>query len=177
MARQKTTQLRRGAALPTATLGRKRTVPFTYEPRLLEAVPLDISRGFADTRMWVSNACLRFTSLCPVTGQPDWAEIHLNYVPSQTLVESKSLKEYLTSFRQHGGFHEDVCRVICDDLARLLRPRYLEIIGCFDSRGSIAIWPYVQYAAPGDAEAERLRETRFAGYEPGKYVAKGFGKI
>ncbi len=176
MARQRSSQLRSGSQLPTATLGRKRTVPFTYAPRLLEAVPLDIARDLADERMWVTNTCLRFTSLCPVTGQPDWADLHINYVPAGKLVESKSLKEYLTSFRMHGGFHEDVCRVICDDLAKLMRPRYLEVIGCFDSRGSIAIWPYVQYAAKGDAEAQRLREARFVAYEPGKYTNRGVGR-
>ncbi len=176
MARERPKQLRTGAQLPTATLGKKRAVPFTYAPELLEAVPLDISRSFADERMWVTNSCLRFTSLCPVTGQPDWADLHISYVPADKLVESKSLKEYLTSFRMHGGFHEDVCRVICDDLAKLLRPRYLEVIGCFDSRGSIAIWPYVQYAAAGDAEAQRWRDARFAAYEPGKYANHEIGR-
>lgn len=161
--------LRRGRQLPTATLGRRRPVPFTYEPRLLEAVPLSISRPFPDQHLWVTNACLRFTSLCPVTGQPDWAQLHLNYIPRARLVESKSLKEYLTSFRMHGDFHEDVCRIVCDDLVRLLHPRYLEVLGHFDSRGSIAIWPYVQYADPADPEAQALLRTRRDHYAPGRY--------
>ena len=112
-------------------------------------MPLEVTREFVTDAMWVSNCCLRFTSLCPVTGQPDWAELYLNYIPAKLLVESKSLKEYLNSFRMHGGFHEDVCRVVCDDLACLLAPRYLKVLGHFDSRGSICIWPYVQYARPG----------------------------
>jgi 7-cyano-7-deazaguanine reductase len=156
--------------LPTATLGKRRKASFTYKPELLEAVPLTLKRDFVIDTMWVSNNCLRFTSLCPVTGQPDWAEIYLNYIPALLLVESKSLKEYLGGFRMHGDFHEDVCRVICDDLARLLAPRYLEVLGHFDSRGSIAIWPYVQYARPGDDLATRLLESRLLGYAPGRYA-------
>lgn len=162
-------QLRRGRALPHATLGRRRAQPFTYAPRLLEAVPLPVGRDFAQPGLWVCLRGLRFTSLCPVTGQPDWAAITINYIPAATLVESKSLKEYLTSFRNHGDFHEDVCRIICDDLVRLLAPRYLEVVGRFDARGSIAIWPYVQYAAPGDAEMQALRGERQRGFAPGRW--------
>lgn len=163
-------QLRTAKLLPKATLGKRRAAAFTYAPTLLEAVPLALERDFVSDAMWVSNCCLRFTSLCPVTGQPDWAELYLNYIPAKLLVESKSLKEYLTSFRMHGGFHEDVCRVVCDDLASLLAPRYLEVLGHFDSRGSIAIWPYVQYARPGDDLALRLLESRLLGYAPGRYA-------
>lgn len=166
---------RRGAALPKATLGRKRAQKYTYDRRLLEAVPLVRRRGASDARMWVSDNCLRFTSLCPVTAQPDWASIFINYIPGRELVESKSLKEYLGSFRMHGDFHEDVCRIICDDLAACITPRYIEVVGCFDTRGSIAIWPYVQFAADGDGEMQRLKEYRFLNYEPGKYAAKQYG--
>ena len=163
---------RRGAAVPKTTLGKKRAQKYTYDKRLLEAVPVLQRRGGADRRMWVSDNCLRFTSLCPVTNQPDWAALYINYVPGRQLVESKSLKEYLNSFRMHGDFHEDVCRIICDDLAACIAARYLEVVGCFDSRGSIAIWPYVQFAAEGDAEMQRLREYRFINYEPGKYAVQ-----
>jgi 7-cyano-7-deazaguanine reductase len=165
--------LRRAGALPRATLGRRRRTGFTYNPRLLEGVPLGISRSFAGQSLWVSNLCLRFTSLCPVTGQPDWAQLHLNYIPAERLVESKSLKEYLNSFRMHGDFHEDVCRIVCDDLSRLLKPRYLEVVGQFDARGSIAIWPYVQHARAGDADAEAILRHRLLGYAPGRYAAPG----
>ncbi len=158
--------------LPTATLGKRRATPFTYAPQLLEAVPLSLAREFVCSNLWVSNNCLRFTSLCPVTGQPDWADIYLNYIPSAQLVESKSFKEYLGSFRMHGDFHEDVCRIIGDDLVRLLAPRYLEVIGQFDSRGSIAIWPYVQYAMPGDEAMQKLMSERMTNYAPGKYSAQ-----
>jgi 7-cyano-7-deazaguanine reductase len=163
-------QLRAAKQLPKATLGKRRATAFTYTPSLLEAVPLEVAREFVTDAMWVSNCCLRFTSLCPVTGQPDWAELYLNYIPAKLLVESKALKEYLNSFRMHGGFHEDVCRVVCDDLACLLAPRYLEVLGHFDSRGSICIWPYVQYARPGDDLGLRLLESRLLGYAPGRYA-------
>jgi 7-cyano-7-deazaguanine reductase len=162
-------QLRRGRALPHATLGHRRATPFTYTPGLLEAVPLPVGRSFAQPGLWVCLRCLRFTSLCPVTGQPDWATITINYIPGTKLVESKSLKEYLASFRNHGDFHEDVCRIICDDLVSLLSPRYLEVVGRFDARGSIAIWPFVQYAAPTDAEAVAIRTHRLCDFAPGKY--------
>jgi 7-cyano-7-deazaguanine reductase len=162
--------------LPTATLGKRRDTPFTYSPQLLEAVPLSTSRAFVSDSLWVSNNCLRFTSLCPVTGQPDWADLYLNYIPATQLVESKSFKEYLGSFRMHGDFHEDVCRIICDDLVLLLAPRYLEVIGQFDSRGSIAIWPFVQYAMPGDEAMQKLRSERLAGYAPGKYAPQQYGR-
>jgi 7-cyano-7-deazaguanine reductase len=168
--------VRQGRALPSKSLGKKRRQPSTYDPRLLEAVPLEVSRGFRSQTIWVSNLCLRFTSLCPVTGQPDWADLHLNYIPDDRLVESKSLKEYLHSFRMHGDFHEDVCRVIVDDLAKLLAPRYLELSGHFDSRGSIAIWPYVQFAKPGDAEAAEILRHRRLNYRPGAYAPSDLGR-
>ena len=124
----------------------------------------------------IRHECPEYTALCPVTGQPDWADIYLNYIPDRRLVESKSLKEYLGSFRMHGDFHEDVCRIICDDLVALLAPRYLEIIGHFDSRGSIAIWPFVQYARPDDAIAQRLLADRMTNYAPGKYAPVQYGR-
>jgi 7-cyano-7-deazaguanine reductase len=161
--------LRKGNALPTATLGKIRRPRFTYDAALLEAVPYGLGRDFGAQSVWVSNLCQRFTSLCPVTGQPDWAVIHLNYIPQARLVESKSLKEYLQSFRMHGDFHEDVCRIICDDLVELLAPRYLEILGEFDSRGSIAIWPYVSHARAEDGEAQAILSHRRLNYAPGAY--------
>ncbi len=161
--------------LPQATLGTRRSTPFVYTPSLLEAVAIE-KRAAGDSPMWVTNNCLRFTSLCPVTGQPDWAELCLSYVPEKYLVESKSLKEYLGSFRNHGDFHEDCIRIICNDLAALMKPRYLEVMGHFDSRGSIAIWPYVQFARPTDSWAKKLSEQRFAAYRPGGYGPQGYGR-
>jgi 7-cyano-7-deazaguanine reductase len=162
------------AGLPHATLGKRRSAEYTYNPKLLEAIPFGVGRKFAVDHTWVSNNCLRFTALCPVTGSPDWADLYLNYIPDAHLVESKSLKEYLQSFRMHGDFHEDVCRTVCDDLVACMKPRYIEVIGHFDSRGSIAIWPYVQYAKPGDAGARMLLEHRRLNYVPGAYAPQQY---
>ena len=80
-----------------------------------------------------------FTSLCPVTGQPDFAHIVIDYVPGDWLVESKSLKLYLSSFRNHGAFHEDCTVRIAKDLAALLEPKWLRIGGYWYPRGGIPI--------------------------------------
>ncbi len=80
-----------------------------------------------------------FTSLCPVTGQPDFAILVIDYVPGDWLVESKSLKLYLNSFRNHGAFHEDCTVAIGKQLAGLLQPRYLRIGGYWYPRGGIPI--------------------------------------
>jgi 7-cyano-7-deazaguanine reductase len=156
--------------LPTSSLGQRREQPFSYSPHLLEAIPVSSARALPHQQSWVTLAALRFTSLCPVTGQPDWADLTISFIPDAHLVESKSLKEYLTSFRMHGDFHEDVCRIIVDDLASCVRPRYLELSGRFDSRGSIAIWPYVQYARPGDPWANDLLRHRALHYTPGAWA-------
>ncbi len=81
--------------------------------------------------------CPEFTCLCPKTGQPDFATIHIRYVPAESCVELKSLKLYLWSFRDEGHFHEKVTNQICDDLVRLLSPRALEVVGDFNVRGGI----------------------------------------
>ncbi|MCC7197858.1 preQ(1) synthase [Candidatus Peregrinibacteria bacterium] len=87
--------------------------------------------------------CNEFTSLCPVTGQPDWGKFIIRYVPDKLCVESKSLKMYLFSFRNHGEFHEDVTNRITKDLFQLMKPRYIQVYGEFHSRGGIAIHPFV----------------------------------
>ena len=158
--------------LPKDSLGKRRDNVYAYAPEMLEAIPFAADARDCDPSPWVTMQALRFTSLCPVTGQPDWAEITINYLPNAHLVESKSLKEYLGSFRMHGDFHEDVCRIICDDLVNILDPNYMEVIGIFDSRGSIAIWPYVQYAKAGNEEAQAIRCHRKMHYVPGNYAPK-----
>lgn len=162
-------QHRRDDELPQASLGKQRETPYTYTPSLLEAVPISEASQAIDCQTWISLRCLRFTSLCPVTGQPDWAELTVNYIPDVQILESKALKEYLNSFRMHGDFHEDVCRIINRDLVACCQPRYLEILGHFDSRGSIAIWPYVQYARDDDAQMQELLQQRLVSYQPGAY--------
>ena len=88
-------------------------------------------------------------SLCPMTGQPDYATIYISYVPGERMVESKSLKLYLFSFRNHGDFHEDCVNVIMDDLVKLMDPKYIEVWGKFLPRGGISIDPYCNYGKPG----------------------------
>jgi 7-cyano-7-deazaguanine reductase len=81
--------------------------------------------------------CPEFTCVCPMTGQPDFATLRIRYVPDRACVELKSLKLYLWSFRDEGHFHEAVTNRICDDLVKLLAPRFLEVVGDFNVRGGI----------------------------------------
>jgi len=85
----------------------------------------------------IAFTCREFTCLCPKTGQPDFATISIRYIPGRTCVELKSLKLYLWSFRNEGHFHEAVTNRILDDLVKLLRPRFLEVVGDFFVRGGI----------------------------------------
>jgi 7-cyano-7-deazaguanine reductase len=85
----------------------------------------------------IAFECPEFTCVCPMTGQPDFATIGIRYVPAELCVELKSLKLYLWSFRDEGAFHEAVTNRICDDLVRLLSPRFLEVVGDFNVRGGI----------------------------------------
>ena len=104
------------------------------------------------------------TSLCPITGQPDFAEIKILYMPGERMVESKSLKLYLFSFRNHGDFHEDCVNVIMKDLVKLMDPKYIEVIGLFTPRGGISIYPYANYGRPG-TKYEQLAEQRLLAYQ------------
>lgn len=89
-----------------------------------------------------------FTSLCPKTGQPDFAKIILDYVPRQWCVESKSLKLYLGSFRNAGEFHETCTATIINDLISLLEPYQIRVEGQFTPRGGIPFWPTAQWVHP-----------------------------
>ncbi|MFI5391504.1 MAG: preQ(1) synthase, partial [Bacteriovoracales bacterium] len=120
-------------------LGEGNTTYLTdYSPKLLESFPNKNPQSDA----WTTFLCTEFTSLCPKTGQPDFARITLNYIADKKMVESKSMKLYLFSFRNHGDFHEDCIQTICDDLVKLLSPKYLEVIGEFTPRGGISIYPF-----------------------------------
>ena len=105
-----------------------------------------------------------FTTLCPVTGQPDFAEIRISYIPDIRMVESKSLKLYLFSFRNHGDFHEDCVNKIMKDLIKLMDPKYIEVTGLFTPRGGISIYPYANYGRPS-TKYEALAQQRFATHE------------
>ena len=128
-----------------SALGRKTEYPTDYAPQVLET----FENRHPDNDYWVRFNCPEFTSLCPIKGQPDFAEIRINYLPGKLMVESKSLKLYLFSFRNHGDFHEDCVNTIMKDLIRLMQPKYIEVIGLFTPRGGISIYPYANYGLPG----------------------------
>lgn len=132
-------------------------IPSDYTPDILEAFP----NKHPGNDYLVTLHCPEFTSLCPITGQPDFAAIHIAYIPDTLLVESKSLKLYLFSFRNHGAFHEDCVNIIMKDLIKLMDPRYIEIVGDFTPRGGISILPYCNYGRPG-TKYEELAAQRLA---------------
>ncbi|MDZ5713412.1 preQ(1) synthase [Jeotgalibacillus haloalkalitolerans] len=118
---------------------------FDYDPGVLEA----FDNKHVNRDYFVKFNCPEFTSLCPKTNQPDFATIYISYIPDQKMVESKSLKLYLFSFRNHGDFHEDCMNIIMNDLIELMDPRYIEVWGKFTPRGGISIDPYTNYGKPG----------------------------
>jgi 7-cyano-7-deazaguanine reductase len=113
--------------------------------RQLEAFP----NRHPDRRYTVTLLCPEFTCVCPITGQPDFGTITIRYVPDQKIVESKSLKLYLWSFREEGTFHEHVTNVILDDLVKTLEPHWCHVTGAFNVRGGISITVDAEYTKPG----------------------------
>lgn len=126
---------------------------YEYDPEVLET----FVNKHPENEYLVTFNCPEFTSLCPKTGQPDFAKIVINYIPREKMVESKSLKLYLFSFRNHGDFHEDCVNIIMKDLVKLMNPKYLEVIGVFMPRGGISIYPFANYA---DDEHKELAKSR-----------------
>lgn len=112
-----------------------------YDPSLLES----FNNQHPGNDYFVKFNCPEFTSLCPITGQPDFANIIISYVPDLKLVESKSLKLYLFSFRNQGDFHEDIVNTVMKDLIKLLEPKYIEVWGKFLPRGGLSLDPYCNY--------------------------------
>ncbi len=94
---------------------------------------------FPERDYWVKFDCADFTSLCPVTGQPDFAAIHIRYVPDKLCIETKSLKFYLASFRNTRSFNEEIVNRILEDLCRVCKPRCLEVHGEFAPRGGVSV--------------------------------------
>jgi 7-cyano-7-deazaguanine reductase len=126
-------------------LGGGKTVYSTdYDPSVLET----FENKHPDHDYMVTFKCPEFTTLCPITGQPDFATLYINYIPDKRMVESKSLKLYLFSFRNHGDFHEDVTNIIMKDLVMLMSPKYIEVRGLFYPRGGISIYPFANWANP-----------------------------
>ena len=129
------------------------TYPTDYAPQMLET----FDNKHADNEYLVTLDCPEFTSLCPKTGQPDFGKIIIRYIPRIKMVESKSLKLYLFSFRNHGDFHEDCVNIIMKDLEKLMDPRYLEVEGRFMPRGGISILPFANYADDEHQDMARAR--------------------
>ncbi|MCC6889951.1 MAG: NADPH-dependent 7-cyano-7-deazaguanine reductase QueF [Hyphomicrobiales bacterium] len=116
-------------------LGRSSAVPASPEAAVLDRVP----NPHVDTNFVTRFTAPEFTTLCPITGQPDFAHFVIDYVPRRWLVESKSFKLYLNSFRNHGAFHEDCTVAIGKRLAGLLKPKWLRIGGYWYPRGGMPI--------------------------------------
>ncbi len=143
------------------SLGKKTEYKDNYAPEVLET----FENKHPGNDYWVQFNCPEFTSLCPITGQPDFAEIKIMYIPDRRMVESKSLKLYLFSFRNHGDFHEDCVNTIMKDLIKLMDPKYIEVRGLFTPRGGISIYPYANYGRPGTSY-EQLAKQRFMMLQP-----------
>ena len=135
---------RNKSELEGVTLLGNQNTPYTddYAPGVLEVFP----NKHPNNDYVVTFDAYEFTSKCPKTGQPDFAKVVISYIPSEKMVESKSLKLYLFSFRNHGDFHEDCMNIIMKDLIKLMDPKYIEVRGIFSPRGGISIFPFVNYA-------------------------------
>ncbi len=126
---------------------------YEYNPQVLET----FDNKHPENDYLVTLDCPEFTSLCPKTGQPDFGHIIISYIPRVRMVESKSLKLYLFSFRNHSDFHEDCVNIIMKDLIALMDPKYIEVKGLFNPRGGISIIPFANY---GDADHQQLVQQR-----------------
>lgn len=136
-------------------LGKKTEYKSDYASEVLET----FQNRHPENDYFVKFNCPEFTSLCPITGQPDFATIYISYIPAEKMVESKSLKLYLFSFRNHGDFHEDCVNKIMKDLVKLMNPRYIEVWGKFTPRGGISIDPYCNWGRP-ETKYEKMAENR-----------------
>lgn len=135
-------------------LGNQNTAyDYDYNPAILET----FENKHPENEYVVTLDCPEFTSLCPKTGQPDFGHIIIKYIPGLRMVESKSLKLYLFSFRNHGDFHEDCVNIIMKDLVKLMEPKYIEVLGLFNPRGGISICPFANY---GDSDHQDLVKQR-----------------
>ena len=131
-----------------------------YSPNILET----FENEHKDNDYFVKFNCPEFSSLCPITGQPDFATITISYIPNERMVESKSLKLYLFSYRNKGDFHEDCVNTIMKDLIKAMQPKYIEVLGRFLPRGGISIDPYCNYGMPG-TKWEELAWQRLATHD------------
>ena len=123
-----------------------------------------VSNPHCDLDYLIKFSCPEFTSICPVTSQPDFANIIIEYVPNKKILESKSLKLYLTSFRNHGAFHEDCTIKIAKDLILLMSPKWLRISGYWYPRGGIPIDIFFQTGVvPKNIHLDHHKEYNYKG--------------
>ena len=141
-----------------SVLGRPATIPASPDDATLDRVP----NPQADTLYVARFTCPEFTSLCPVTGQPDFAHLVIDYAPKDWLVESKSLKLFLSAFRNHGAYHEDCTVTVGRRLVDRLSPHWLRIAGYWYPRGGMPIDVFWQTGMP--PEGIWLPETGVAPY-------------
>ncbi len=134
--------------------------PRDYDPSVLET----FENKHPDLDYMVKFNCPEFTSLCPITGQPDYAAVYINYIPDRLMVESKSLKLYLFSFRNHGDFHEDCMNIILKDLRTLMQPKFIEVQGKFLPRGGISIDPYTVWGRE-NTKYEKMADFRLSNHD------------
>ena len=138
-------------------LGSRSTTYYdTYHPEVLET----FTNKHQDNDYVVTFDGYEATSLCPITHQPDFFKVVISYIPKEKMVESKSLKLYLFSFRNTGSFHEDIVNTIMKDLVNLMDPKYLEVTGIFSPRGGIAIFPFANYADENYTEYQQFKIQR-----------------
>lgn len=121
----------------------KTPVPSSPEEARLET----FENSHPDREYVITFDCPEFTSLCPITGQPDFGNIRIEYIADKKCVESKSLKIYLFSYRNHGAFHEEVTNLILDDLVKVCSPKWVRVTGDFRPRGGIAIHVVAEHGA------------------------------
>ncbi|MCP1335846.1 preQ(1) synthase [Futiania mangrovi] len=133
-----------GETIRTTQLGHAVETPESPEKAVLEAVPAP----HRDVDYVARFVCPEFTSLCPVTGQPDFAHLVIDYIPDEFLIESKSLKLFLQSFRNHGAFHEDCTVAVGRRIVESARPKWLRIGGYWYPRGGIPIDVFWQTGEP-----------------------------
>lgn len=138
-------------------LGNQHTeYPKDYAPNILET----FVNKHPENDYVVTFDAYEFTSLCPKTGQPDMAKVVISYIPNKQMVESKSLKLYLFSFRNRGDFHEDCMNIVMKDLIKVMDPKYIEVKGIFAPRGGIAIFPYCNWTNPEFPEFNEFAVSR-----------------
>ncbi len=130
-------EMKNKASHPTLTLLNRNHTEYPDSPE--KAVLETFSNAYSERDYVITFDCPEFTSLCPVTGQPDFGHITIKYIADRECIESKSLKLYLFSFRNHNAFHEAAVNMILTDLERACKPRWMEVTGVFRPRGGIAI--------------------------------------